>query len=203
MGIKQGRDETFGSFIDKIASAIQRAGVPDYMKGTMLKQCALQNCNATTRSVLNTMGADWSIEEALDRLASISVGPQAMLVEAIKELGLGLKEQAQASQNQVLAALAPLKASAISNPRAPPSGRIKCYRCEGAGHVRRECQASGLWCQKCRSDSHNTTACRRRPGNSNASVSQHSRSRAQTQVAAANQHSATSTCNPPQQGASA
>ncbi|OWK54521.1 Pol polyprotein [Lonchura striata] len=31
MGIKQGRDETFGAFIDKAAAAIERAGVPEFM----------------------------------------------------------------------------------------------------------------------------------------------------------------------------
>ncbi|NXB94104.1 GAK19 protein, partial [Vidua chalybeata] len=111
MGIKQGRDETFGAFIDKAVAAIERAGVLEYMRGALLKQCVLQNCNASTRSVLNTLRANWSIEEALERMATMPTGQQAFLVEAVKELGLGLQEQAKASQTQVLAALVPLQAS--------------------------------------------------------------------------------------------
>ncbi|XP_068771048.1 endogenous retrovirus group K member 113 Gag polyprotein-like [Struthio camelus] len=106
MGIKQGRDESFGAFIDKAAAAIERAGVPEYMRGALLKQCALQNCNTTTRNILSTLSANWTIEEALERLAQVPIGPQALVVEAIKQLGVGLQEQARTSQTQVLAALA-------------------------------------------------------------------------------------------------
>ncbi|XP_048786352.1 uncharacterized protein LOC125686427 [Lagopus muta] len=109
MGIQQKRDEAFGSFIDRVAAAIDAAGVPDYMKGAMLKQCALQNCNSATKSILNNLSSGWTIEEALEKMANIPSGPQAFLVQAIKELGEGMKAQAQACQSQVLAALAPLQ----------------------------------------------------------------------------------------------
>ncbi|NWW37369.1 GAK8 protein, partial [Panurus biarmicus] len=100
MGIKQGREESLGSFIDKAASAIERAGVPEYMRGALLKQCVLQNCNSATRNVINTLGANWTIEEALERMAQMPVGTQALLVDAIKKLGAGLEEQAKATQSQ-------------------------------------------------------------------------------------------------------
>ncbi|NXE07442.1 GAK8 protein, partial [Lophotis ruficrista] len=196
MGIKQGREEAFGTFIDKVAAAIEKAEVPEYMRGALLKQCALQNCNTGTRSVLNTLGANWTIEEALERIATMPTGPQVFLVEAIKQLGEGLQEQARAAQMQVLAALAPLQASAVTNPRPTPSGKVKCYRCGGTGHIRRECQAAGIWCPKCRSDTHNAGACRRRSGNSNNSASRSSH--APTQMAAATQ----SPCSQPPGGAS-
>ncbi|NWY35049.1 GA113 protein, partial [Pheucticus melanocephalus] len=170
MGIKQGRDEAFGSFIDKAAAAMERAGVPDYVKGALLKECALQNCNQATRKILNTLGANWSVEEALERLADVPVGNQAMLAEALKELGAGLQKQAAASQSQLLAALAALQAAATNTPRAPSAGRMKCYRCGGTGHPRRACPAAGVWCQNCRSDTHNTGACRRRWGTGRASA---------------------------------
>ncbi|NWV10615.1 POK9 protein, partial [Ptilonorhynchus violaceus] len=109
MGVKQGRDEPFGSFVDRVANAIQSAGVPEHMHRALLQQCALQNGNATTRSVIMTLPGNWSIEELLERMAQVPSGPQAMLVNAIKELGVGLKQQAQAAQSQVLAALAPLR----------------------------------------------------------------------------------------------
>ncbi|NWR24618.1 GAK9 protein, partial [Emberiza fucata] len=131
MGIKQGQEESFGALIDKVASAIERAGVPLYMRGAMLKQCALQNCNQATRNMLSTLGSEWTIEEALERMTQVPMGPQAFLVQAIKELGVGLKEQAKASQNQVLAALAPLQASAAITPRSTAGGRLRCYRCGG------------------------------------------------------------------------
>lgn len=184
MGIKQGRDESFGAFIDKVANVIERAGVPDFMKGTLLKQCALQNSNQATKNVLNTLEANWSIEEALERLANVPVGNQAMLVDAIKELGAGLQKQAAASQSQVLAALAPLQAAAAITPRAPSAGRFKCCRCGGTGHTRRACQAASVWCRNCRLDTHNTGACRRRSGNGRASAP--TSRRAQTRVAAVN-----------------
>lgn len=53
-------------------------------------------------------------------MSQIPFGPQAMLVEAVKELGASIKEQAQVSQNQVLATLAPLQASL----RACPAGTV-------------------------------------------------------------------------------
>ncbi|XP_051632954.1 uncharacterized protein LOC127466311 [Manacus candei] len=78
MGIKQGRDEPFGSFIDRVANAIQLAGVPEYMRGALLKQCALQNCNSTARNVIVTLPGNWSIEELLERMAQIPQGPNAI-----------------------------------------------------------------------------------------------------------------------------
>eukprot|EP00075_Anas_platyrhynchos_P015343 XP_027304596.1 uncharacterized protein LOC113842114 [Anas platyrhynchos] len=104
MGIKQGREEPFGLFIDRVANAIQAAGVPDYLKGTILKQCALQNCNPSTRSILATLPSTWTIEEGLERMSQVPVGPQTMLVEAVKQLGDNVKEQ-----SKVFAALAPLQ----------------------------------------------------------------------------------------------
>ncbi|NWQ86144.1 GAK24 protein, partial [Burhinus bistriatus] len=185
MGIKQGREEPFGTFIDRVATAIDRAGVPEYMRGALLKQCALQNSNEVTKRVLATLGANWTIEEALERMALQPTAQQALLVNAIKELGLGLQKQAETTQSQVLAALAPLRApaavptSSIETPR-PPS--LQCYRCGQRGHMRRSCRTSGVWCQNCQSNTHNTSACRRRSGNSQRSAS---RSRAPTQIAAA------------------
>uniref|UniRef100_A0A8C3K6W4 CCHC-type domain-containing protein n=1 Tax=Calidris pygmaea TaxID=425635 RepID=A0A8C3K6W4_9CHAR len=182
MGIKQGREEPFGLFIDRVANAIQAAGVPDYLKGTILKQCAIQNCNPAMRNILATLPGTWTIEEGLERMAQVPMGPQAMLVEAVKELGNSLKEHAQATQSQVLAALAPLQTSAgWSNARGPP--RLRCYCCGVTGHMRRNCNASSMWCKNCRSDTHNEAACRR-PGSGNGRLSGKSRP-APTQKAAA------------------
>lgn len=213
MGIKQGREESFGAFIDRAAAAIDRAGVAEYMRGALLRQCAIQNCNSATRSVLNTLGANWTIEEALERMALVPTGPQALVIDAIKQLGVGLQEQAKSSQNQLIAALAPPQTSSVfaaSNKR----GHIKCFRCGGRGHGRQDCQAVGVWCQKCRTDSHHTSVCKRKSGNFSRSAFSRS-SRAQTQVAAAEtipQQGAVNppsspprpgTSSPPQQGASA
>ncbi|XP_068521180.1 uncharacterized protein [Anas acuta] len=153
MGIKQGREEPFGLFIDRVANAIQAAGVPDYLKGTILKQCAIQNCNPSTRSILATLPGTWTIEEGLERMAQVPVGPQAMLVDVIKQLGNSMKEQAQVcretaqqSQNLVLAALAPLQ-----TPGGRPTGRgsslqPRCFRCGITGHRKRECKTRSVWC---------------------------------------------------------
>ncbi|XP_014798428.1 PREDICTED: uncharacterized protein LOC106888600 [Calidris pugnax] len=178
MGIKQGREEPFGLFIDRVANAIQAAGVPDYLKGTMLKQCAIQNCNLATRNILATLPGTWTIEEGLERMAQVPVGSQAMLVEAIKELGNSLKEHAQAMQSQVLAALAPLQTSAgRSNARGPP--HLRCFRCGVTGHLRRDCNASSVWCRNCRSDTHNQAACRR-AGSGNGTTQREKPPRADT-----------------------
>ncbi|OXB66101.1 hypothetical protein ASZ78_012444 [Callipepla squamata] len=145
MSIKQGRDESFGSFIDKAAAAIDRAGVPEYMKGALLKQCALQNSNPATQSVLANLGANWTIEEALERMALQPTGSQAFLVEAFKELRLGMQKQAGSSQKQVLAALAPLQASAIvTNSEGDRKLPVKCYRCGRGGRMRFNCRATGV-----------------------------------------------------------
>uniref|UniRef100_A0A493T758 Peptidase A2 domain-containing protein n=1 Tax=Anas platyrhynchos platyrhynchos TaxID=8840 RepID=A0A493T758_ANAPP len=153
MGIKQGREEPFGLFIDRVANAIQAAGVPDDLKGTILKQCAIQNCNPSTRSILATLPGTWTIEEGLERMAQVPVGPQAMLVDVIKQLGNSMKEQAQVfretaqkSQNQVFAALAPLQ-----TPRGRSTGRgtslpPRCFRCGITRHRKQECKTRSVWC---------------------------------------------------------
>ncbi|NWX51445.1 GAK6 protein, partial [Steatornis caripensis] len=176
MEIKQGREEPFDLFINRVANAIQAAGVPDYLKGTILKQCAIQNCNSTTRSILTTLPATWTIEEGLERITQVPVGPQAMLVEAIKHLGNTMKEQTQAikdstqqaqnQQSQVLAALAPLQTPGGRSASRKTTSDRRCFRCGTAGHVRRDCRTESVWCQNCQSNTHNTSACRRgAPGN--------------------------------------
>ncbi|NXT86227.1 GAK8 protein, partial [Zapornia atra] len=197
MGIKQGRGESFGSFIDKAAAAIERAGVPEYMKGPMLKQCALQNANENTKRILATLGANWTIADALERMAQQPTGDQVFLINAIKELGIGLQKSAETTHTQVMAALAPLRApgnTATSDGKRYPPG-IKCYRCGKPGHKRGDCRAPGVWCQNCQSDTHNTSACKRQPGNSRRSAT----GRAPTQIAVATATPAAS--NPPLQGA--
>ncbi|NXK01362.1 GA113 protein, partial [Corythaixoides concolor] len=197
MGIKQGREEPFGTFIDRVANAIQAAGVPDYLKGTILKQCAIQNCNPATRNILATLPGTWTIEEGLERMAQVPVGPQAMLAEAIKELGASLQQQAlitqqaQATQNQVLAALAPLQTS-TPRPSIRVPLRLRCFRCSMAGHMRRNCGTNPVWCKSCRSDTHSDAACRR-SASGNGRHSGRSRP-ATTQKAAA--YSATHVNNP-------
>ncbi|XP_071889317.1 uncharacterized protein [Anas platyrhynchos] len=175
MRIKQGREEPFGLFIDRVANAIQAAGVPDYLKGMILNQCAIQNSNPSTRTILASLPGTWTIEEGLERMAQVPVGPQAMLVEAVKQLGDSMREQAQAvkehvqsTQSQVLAALAPLQTAGGQVP--PPSSqlphRCRCYRCGAFGHVRRYCKAGAVWCSNCQSNNHKEAACRRNvPGN--------------------------------------
>ncbi|NXW52429.1 GAK19 protein, partial [Nyctiprogne leucopyga] len=180
MSIKQGREESFGSFIDRVAGAIQTAGVADYMKGALLKQCAIQNCNTTTRNIIITLPGNWSIEESLERMSQVPSGPQAMVVDAIKEFGASITEQAKASHTQVLAALAPLQASMQRPKKILP---IRCFRCGTTGHMRRDCTARNVWCHKCRSNMHNTAICRRGSGNGKSSVKG---PRATTQVVSPN-----------------
>lgn len=102
-------------------------------------------------------------------MSQIPFGPQAMLVEAVKELGASIKEQAQVSQNQISAALAPLQAS-LSQPQRRGQSQIRCFRCGNTGHMRRECPAGSVWCQRCQANTHDTAACRRGSGNGKASA---------------------------------
>ncbi|XP_032062231.1 endogenous retrovirus group K member 7 Gag polyprotein-like [Aythya fuligula] len=156
MGIKQGREEPFGLFIDRVANAIQAAGVPDYLKGTILKQCALQNCNPSTRSILAALPSTWTIEEGLERMSQVPVGPQAMLVKAVKQLGDNMNEQ-----SKVPAALAPLQTPGGRSNGQGSAPQRRCFRCGIAGHIRRECKTESVWCQNCQSNTHSTSACRR------------------------------------------
>ncbi|NXV07514.1 GAK9 protein, partial [Cettia cetti] len=190
MGIKQGRDEPLGTFVDKIVEAITKAGVAEYMKGALLKQCILQNGNPATRSLVNTLQGDWSIPDLLEKAASVPTGSQAFLVSALQKIGEGLQEQAKvlqeqakSSQTQVMAALAPLQAAAAINRRPRSDSRMRCFQRGNVGHIRRDCGATGVWCGKCQSNTHNTNACRRRSGNSRSSAN--SSGRAGTQVATA------------------
>ncbi|NXX24091.1 GAK8 protein, partial [Podargus strigoides] len=212
MGIKQGRDEALGLFIDKVMEAITKAGVPEYMHAGLLKQCVLQNGNSTTKALVNSMPGSWGVPDLLEKAATIPTGQQAFLVNAIQKIGEGLQEQAKVlqeqakiSQNQVMAALAPLQAAAFTatskpHPQATSGTRIKCFRCGNSGHLRRECVAVGVWCGKCQSNTHNSSACRRRSGNPRSSASS---SRAGTQVAAAITSKCPNNCNQPPAEASA
>ncbi|XP_039238153.1 endogenous retrovirus group K member 5 Gag polyprotein-like [Pipra filicauda] len=193
MSLKQGRNESFGEYVDKLTAAITKAGVPDYMKGTMLKQCVLQNANSIVKQVINTLGPYWTIEELLDKVLQIPTGENAFLVNAIQDFIKELKEQAQNSQIQVLAALAPLQGKA--NNSTDGKTRSKCYRCGATGHFRRECRATGIWCQQCQNSTHNTSVCRSRSGNSRQSARNCS-GRAQTQVVAAAQITPASNFSP-------
>ncbi|NWT71883.1 GAK7 protein, partial [Prunella himalayana] len=119
MGIKQGREESLGVFVDKVIEAVTKAGVPEYIQGALLKQCVLQNGNSSTRTLIGTMSGDWSMPELLEKAATLPTGSQAFLVSALQKIGEGLQEQAKAfqeqakaSQTQVMAALAPLQAAA-------------------------------------------------------------------------------------------
>lgn len=208
MGIRQGREEPLGDFVDKVMDAIKKASVPEYMQGALLKQCVLQNGNPTTRSLVNTLPGDWSVPELLEKATTVPSGTQASLVSALQKIGDGLREQARAfqeqsrsAQTQVLAALAPLQAAASTGAHSRGNSRMKCFRCGNVGHIRRECQADGVWCGKCQSNTHNANACRRKSGNARSSANS---SCARTQVAAATSN-APGNNNPslPQAGASA
>ncbi|TRZ06926.1 hypothetical protein HGM15179_020179, partial [Zosterops borbonicus] len=166
MRIKQSTEEPLGKFVNQLLKRIKKARVPLYMQRAMLKQCILQNSNQATKNLVNTLRANGSVEEALEKGASVPSRPQAFIVEAIKRLGETFQKQAESSQAQVFATLAPLQ----------------CYCCEAVSHFRRECPAGGVWCQKCCSDTHNTGACRRklRNGKTSAPSSHH----AETQIAA-------------------
>ncbi|NXS85937.1 GA113 protein, partial [Erpornis zantholeuca] len=181
MRIKQGREETFGSFIDRVAAAIDRAGVAECMKEALLKQCAIQNSTPEIQHMIATMGGDWGIAEALERAATMPSGPQAFLVRALEKLGEEIQKQVEAMQAQVLAALAALQASVAAGQGAQMNSSARCYRCGGGGHFRKNCGAKGVWCQTCQSCTHNTRACRRQTaGNSRRSSGSHARTQITT-----------------------
>ncbi|TRZ05527.1 hypothetical protein HGM15179_020368 [Zosterops borbonicus] len=53
MNIKQGREESFAQFVDTVSAAIdQTPDVQEWIKGALLRQCLLQNCNPATRTIL-------------------------------------------------------------------------------------------------------------------------------------------------------
>ena len=115
MSIKQGREETFASFIDKVTEAINRACIPDWMKAALLHQCAMENCNSSTRSILITLPIDAAIEMMLEHMSRVPAGPQALLVEVVRELGGKLAE----AQTQAFAALAPLAGGGVPKGARP------------------------------------------------------------------------------------
>ncbi|XP_031950973.1 uncharacterized protein LOC116437430 [Corvus moneduloides] len=121
MSIKQGREESLGSFVDKVMEAISKAGVQEHMHDPLLKQCLLQNGNQATRALITSTPGDWTVQQLLEKAVTMPTGSQLFLAQALEKLGEGLKEQAISSQNQVMAALAPLQAAA-ARPRPAPDG---------------------------------------------------------------------------------
>ena len=93
MGIRQGREEPLGNFIDKVVDAIKKASVPEYMQGALIKQRVLQNGNSSTRSLVNTLPGDWSIPELLEKAASVPTGTQAFLGVLYRKLVTGCKSR--------------------------------------------------------------------------------------------------------------
>ena len=157
MSVKQGRDESFASFVDKVTDAINRADVSDFMKGPLLRQCVLENCNSYTKGILVTLPLDASIETMLERMSRVPVGPQASLVETLKEVGDNLVK----AQQQAFAALAPLKPPDERQNKSRRQTDCVCYRCGRSGHMRRQCRERQVWCQNCQMNNHNTAACQR------------------------------------------
>lgn len=100
MSIKQGKDESFASFVNKMSAA---------MSGALLWQCVLENCNLQTKSILITLPADASIEIMLERMSRVPVGSQAFIAELVRAMGEKLGEKLAKSQVQAFAALGPLR----------------------------------------------------------------------------------------------
>ena len=69
----------------------------------------MENCNSSTRSILITLPIDATIEIILERMSRVLAGLQALLVEAVRELGGKLVE----AQTQAFAALAPLAGGGV------------------------------------------------------------------------------------------
>ncbi|NXK43742.1 GAK19 protein, partial [Piprites chloris] len=182
MSLKQQKNEAFSTFVDKLTTAITKAGVKDWMKGAILKQCVLQNASADIKRLIAAEGPNWTIEEILEKSLSIPVGDTAFLVNSLKDLTVALQQQSQGAHQQVLAALAPLRG--LVSTTAEPKTKQRCYRCGFTGHFRKDCQATGVWCNNCKQNSHNTAACRNRPGNFKKSALRNN-GRAPTQIAAA------------------
>ncbi|KAM9600115.1 uncharacterized protein ACIBXB_003779 isoform 1-T2 [Morphnus guianensis] len=162
MSLKQGTQEPFAAFVDRLTAALNKANIPPALKAALLRQCALENCNAATRAVLVTLPADAPIELMLERMNKVPMGPQATLMESLEKLGEKLIEGQQQQQEVFAAALAPLKPLGGSRgSNDSKSGTFRCYRCGKIGHKRQQCRESGVWCQNCRQDTHSTTACHR------------------------------------------
>ena len=75
MSVKRGTEETFASFIDRVSEAINRACVLDWMKAALLHQCAMENCNSSTKSILVTLPIDATIKMMLERMSRVLAGP--------------------------------------------------------------------------------------------------------------------------------
>lgn len=175
MSMKQSRDEPFGKFVDRVTSAIDQSDVPEWMKGAILRQCIYENTNPETKAIILSLPGDATVEMMLDRLSRVPVGRQAMLVEAVRELGKDLIQ----AQQQAFAALAPLH-QPETRPRSSIQSRSKCFRCGQEGHMRRHCRVSQVWCENCQVNNHSTSVCKR-TGNGQASASG---CRARTTIAA-------------------
>lgn len=146
--IVQGRNEPFSEFLDRIASAISKVhNMPDFMRGALLRQCALQNCNDTTKQILVQLPADASVAEMLECMSCVPVGHQALLVDAVRSLG-----------DKVLAALTPLQKSGQNLNQKGKSPR--CFHCGRSGHIKKECSVA-VWCPLCQLDNHCPATCLR------------------------------------------
>ncbi|TRZ06606.1 hypothetical protein HGM15179_020499 [Zosterops borbonicus] len=137
MNIKQGREESFAQFVDKVSAAIdQTPDVQEWIKGALLRQCLLQNCNPATRTILASLPGNASIEKMLERMRRVPVAPQAMLVEAVKESVEAVKQleealqEGQEQQMQALATLAPVRAASTARTGPAPARKITCFRCD-------------------------------------------------------------------------